>query len=189
MKEEQLYRRLNSGRLSKTEIDELVNELMDYPNLTEMLLQEVFRQDKEHDFNASWVFDHLMRKKLKYLLPHFEFFSKELKNLVSESCLRPMAHTCELITIAYFKGEKEFVNVITNQQLERLVDVCFDWFIGNHKVATKVFAMSSLFELGKRFDWIYPELKIILETTIGNSTAGYKSRGKKTLEKLIAKGI
>ncbi|AWX43068.1 hypothetical protein HME9304_00055 [Flagellimonas maritima] len=185
MTQQQLHTALNSNRLSKQRIMELVDILIHKPQLTGSLLQEVFQQDREDNFNASWVFDHLMRERLIYLLPHLETFSKGLSTLKSESVIRPMSHICELCTIAYFKNkDMAFQQQITSEQLERIMTVCFDWLIGNHKVAAKVFAMTSLYWLGMKYDWVHTELKIILEQNIHKGTAGYKFRAGKILSEL-----
>lgn len=190
MTEQQLHTALNSGRLSKEKIDKLVTQLIKHPELTEPLLEEVFTQDKTDSFNASWVFDHVMRKKLVYLLPHFEKFTAGLANLTSESIIRPMAHVCELTMEAYFKTkDTSFREHITDVQLERVMTVCFDWLIGKHKVAAKVFAMTSLYYLGMKFDWVHPELKLIVEQTAHEGTAGYKFRSGKTLADLKKLGF
>ncbi len=190
MTEQQLHIALNSGRLSKEKINRLVGQLSLHPELTGSLLQEVFDQDKTDSFNASWVFDHLMRKKLDYLLPHLEKFSIGLLELQSESIIRPMAHVCELLMEAYFKKKDPiFIKHMTPEQLERIMTVCFDWLIGDHKVAAKVFAMSSLFYLGSKYDWVHPELKMVLEQQIHEGTAGFKSRGGKTLMALEKLGF
>ncbi|PWL38573.1 adenylosuccinate lyase [Flagellimonas aquimarina] len=190
MTKKQLYTILNSGRLSKEKINQLVPQLARHPELTEPLLIEVFAQDKTDSFNASWVFDNVMRKKLIYLVPHFETFTLGLKELTSESNIRPMAHICELTMEAYFKKKDiSFREHITEEQLERVMTVCFDWLIGEHKVAAKVFAMTSLYYLGMKFDWVHPELKLILEQTAHEGTAGYKFRCRKTLENLKKLGF
>ncbi|UJH67663.1 adenylosuccinate lyase [Allomuricauda sp. SCSIO 65647] len=187
MTKEQLHQKLNSGRLSKVQIDGLVAELEQHPELVGHLLQEVFEEDKGDTFNASWTFDHLMRKKLPYLLPFLQPFVDGLETLRSQSCIRPMAHVCELLTIAYFKKkDPAFQKNISDENLEQLVTVCFDWLIGQNKVAAKVFAMTSLSHLGEKFDWVHPELKMVLEQTISSGTAGYKNRAKKTLDRLKA---
>nr|WP_299485750.1 adenylosuccinate lyase [uncultured Allomuricauda sp.] len=190
MTAKELHIALNSGRLSKSKINQLVDQLKELPELTERLLQEVFDQDNTDSFNASWVFDHLMRKKLEYLLPHFEKFTQGLSQLKSESIIRPMAHTCEMCMEAYFKTkDPAFVQNITPEQLERILTVCFDWLIGSHKVASKVFAMTSLYYLGMYFDWVHPELKMVLEQQHHRDSAGYKSRASKTLAKLRKLGF
>ncbi|SNZ00602.1 hypothetical protein [Flagellimonas pacifica] len=190
MTEQQLHVTLNSGRLSKAEVIQLVDQLATQPELIGRLLQEIFDQDKTDSFNASWVFDHLMRKKLVYLLPHFEKFTKGLEGLKSESIIRSMAHVCEFSMEAYFEAkDSAFTQNITLEQLERILTTCFDWLIGEHKVAVKVFAMSSLFYLGQKYDWVHPELKMVLEQQNHKDSAGYKSRAKKTLAELKKLGF
>ncbi|MEM9363784.1 MAG: hypothetical protein AAGA43_14185 [Bacteroidota bacterium] len=189
MNEALLHTELNSGRLSKAKIDTLVLQLELHPELTLTLVNQVFEEDKKDEFNASWVLDHLLRKKLVYLLPHFEEFTLGLAKMESESCIRPMAHICQMVTETYFeKKDKTFIENINSDQLERVMTVCFDWLIGSHKIAAKVFSMTSLYYLGMQFDWVHPELKLVLEETIANGTSGYKNRAGKTLDKLVAMG-
>lgn len=186
---QQLHSTLHAKRLSKVEVDQLVAHLLDHPALTGPLLQEVFKEDKSGTFNASWTFNHLMRKRLPYLLPVFDAFVQGLEHLTSDSCIRPMAHVCQRVTEAYFeKKNLAFRSRITEEQLEKLLMVCFDWLIGNYKTASKVFAMTSLYHLGQRFTWVPPELKQVLVDTIAVGSPGYQHRAKKTLDKLIALG-
>lgn len=186
MTSEELKAHLNSRRLNKVRIDELVQVLSYRPELTAPLLEEVFAQDASGDsFNASWVFDHLMRKKLDFLLPHLDSFVKGTAKLKSESCMRPMAHVLEMLNEEYFKKNNAlYQKTITNEHHGVMIETCFDWLISEHKVATKVFGMTSLFYLGEKYDWIRPELKSVLELQIVNGTAGFKSRGGKILNKL-----
>lgn len=185
MTEQQLRETLNSGRLSKPKIDQLVTYLLEFPKLVECLLQEVFLEDKEGTFNASWTFDHLMRKKTEYLLPYMDLFASGLGQLQSESCIRPMAHVCELVMEEYFtKKNPLFQKTLTASQLELILTSCFDWLIGTHKAAAKVFAMTSLYHLGMKYDWVHPELKLVLDNTMTHGSIGYRNRAKKTLDKL-----
>lgn len=185
MTEKELHIALNSGRLSKPQVDSLVSGLVDHPKLAKSLFQEVLMEDREGTFNASWTFDHLMRKKLEYLLPFFDDFSTQLGELKTESCIRPMAHVCEMVCIAYFKKKDPvFVQHITDGHLEKILTVCFDWLISPMNMAPKVFSMTCLYYLGLKFDWVHPELRLILEDTFATGTTGYQNRAKKTLDKL-----
>lgn len=187
MTKEQLHLRLNSGRLSKNQILELVQELLHTPNLVGELLKAIWIEDKKNKFNASWVFDHLMRKKLDLILPIVEDFANGLENLESESCIRPMAHVCELLALAKYKKQNpKYITGLSNNVLEKIVSACFDWLIGTQKVAAKVFAMTSLLHLGTEFKWIHPELKPILEKSITKGTVGYKNRAQKVIKALEA---
>ncbi|WP_375324763.1 hypothetical protein [Flagellimonas sp. GZD32] len=185
-----LHTALSAGRLSKFQVDRLVQQLENEPDLTSFLFEEVLLEDKEGTFNASWTFDHLMRKRLEYLLPFFEIFVNGLSQLQTESCIRPMAHVCEMVCEAYFKKEDPvFIQNITDVQLEKVLTCCFDWLIGPMNMAPKVFSMTSLYYLGLKFPWVHPELKLVLEDSYNTGTIGYKNRAKKTLDKLAKLGI
>lgn len=189
MTKEQLITELSSRRLSKNDVDELASLVVENPSLVAVVLKRVFEEDGTGYFNAAWVFDNVMRKDLGLLLPHIDLFISGLPSLTSESSIRPMAHVCEMLAKAYFKkGDASFQKRVSDQDLEQLVTVCFDWLIGKHKVAAKVFAMTSLLYLGEKFDWIHAELKLVLEQTMASGTTGYKNRAQKTLHKLQAMG-
>lgn len=187
---EQLHKKLTSGRLSKPHVLQLVEELYQAPQLVGELLKAVWVEDKENTFNASWVFDHLMRKKLPFILPFIEDFANGLGNLESESCIRPMAHTCELLVLAKYKNkDPKYITGLTRDITEKIVAANFDWLLGSKKVAAKVFAMTSLLYLGTEYTWIHSELKPFLENSINSGTVGYKTRARKTLDKLIDLGV
>ncbi|GMN09182.1 hypothetical protein MTsPCn9_03620 [Croceitalea sp. MTPC9] len=182
MTKNELHKRLNSGRLSKNQILELVDDFLQSSDLVGELLKAIWVEDKRNDFNASWVFDHLMRKNLDFILPFIEDFANGLESLESESCIRPIAHVCELLVLAkYKKQDPKYITSLTENVLEKIVSANFDWLIGSQKVAAKVFAMTSLFHLGTEFKWIHPELRPILENSIASGTVGYKNRAQKTL--------
>lgn len=175
--------------MSKAQVDLLVSELVDHPKLAKSLFQEVLLEDSKGTFNASWTFDQLMRKKLENLLPFVDDFAAKLSDLRTESCIRPMAHVCEMVCIAYFKKKDPvFVKNVTDNQLERMMTVCFDWLISPMNMAPKVYSMTSLYYLGLKFDWVHPELKLILEDSFAKGSTGYQNRAKKTLDKLARLG-
>ncbi len=189
MTEKELFPILNSGRLSKPQIDQLVGNLVKQPQLAKILFEAIFVEDQQGTFNASWAFDHLMRKKLEYILPFFNDFANRLAELRTESCIRPMAHVCEMVCMAYFKKkDPAFTQHITDSQLEQIMTVCFDWLISPMNIAPKVFSMTSLYYLGQKFDWVHPELKQVLQDTYADGTPGFRSRAKKTLDKLAQLG-
>ncbi len=180
--------KLNQNRLNKEEILNLVAVILRQPQLMHPLIITSFEQDlQKSSFNASWVLDHTLRNKKTLLLPYFELFLNGLAEVKTESCLRPFAHIVQLSCIAYYKEKHfSFRQTIQKSHLEALTTFCFDWLIGNHKVATKVFAMTSLYYLGLDFSWVHRQLQGVLENEIHTGTAAYKSRAKKTLD-LLAK--
>lgn len=68
--------------------------------------------------------------------------------------------------------------------LTQITTTCFDWLIGNQKVAAKAYSMTSLLMLGSKFDWIWPELRLILEQNYHNGSPAYQARARMTLAKL-----
>jgi len=73
---------------------------------------------------------------------------------------------------------------MTPYHLEQMGAACFDWLIGEHKVAAKAYSMTSLLLLGHRFEWIHPELKMVLQQNYSSGSAAYKARARITLSKL-----
>jgi hypothetical protein len=96
-----------------------------------------------------------------------------------------MAKICEYLIVAYFrKKDTDVKNVLTEKHLEEITSACFDWLIGNHKVAAQAYSMTCLLLLGRKFDWIHPELKMVLEQNYSSGSAAYKARARLTLEKI-----
>ena len=56
--------------------------------------------------------------------------------------------------------------------------------ITDQKIAPKAYSMNSLFLLGKEFDWIHPELALILERDLHMQSSGFKARARHILKKI-----
>ena len=186
MVETDLYRILYGKRLGKKDIDVLVQKILPLPKLVGVLIHVIFEQDRSKDnLNACWVFDHLMRKDLDLLLPYINELIPKLPLITWETTMRPIARILEGLNHAYFiKKTPKYLQAVSYLHQEIMAEVLFDWLIGNHKVATQVFAMTNLFYLGEKFDWIRPELQSTIEKNMPNGSAGFKNRGAKILVKL-----
>ena len=112
-------------------------------------------------------------------------FTSNISKVHLDSAVRPVAKICEYLVIAYYsKEDNNIKNTLKPLYQERIIETCFDWMITNQKVAVKVYSMSSLYLLGKDYDWVYPELVTILERDFNSSSAGFKSRAKQILKKM-----
>jgi len=58
-----------------------------------------------------------------------------------------------------------------------------DWLISDAKVATKCYSIRALYVLGFYFNWIHPELKIILAQNYHKQSAAYKAVTHEILKK------
>jgi hypothetical protein len=75
--------------------------------------------------------------------------------------------------------------VLTKNQEQKIIESCFDWLIlENVKVATKAYSIRALFELGKKNDWVYPELKRILTDDYVKYSAAYKAVAREIVKKI-----
>ncbi len=135
---------------------------------------------------ASWVLEFAIKQKVSLLFPIMDRFTKGLHTLELESSIRPNAKICEILVTNYFSKQDNAVkSTLKSYHLEEITAACFDWLIGNHKVASQAYSMTSLFLLGKKYDWIHPELRIVLEQNYQSGTAAYKARARMILSKLI----
>lgn len=149
------------------------------------LLKFCFEVDNETRIRACWILEFVCHKKLDWLFPHLNYFLKHLPHLKDESAIRPCAKVCEMLCELYFSKKKnDLQDQLTAVQLEQLTEINFDWLIHDKKVATKAYAMHSLFLLGKRFEWIRQELKNVLEKGFSEHSAAYKARARHILNKL-----
>ena len=66
-----------------------------------------------------------------------------------------------------------------------IMNICFKYLESpTEALAIKVFSMTVLSNLAKRYPEIMPELKLLIEDQLPHQTAGFKSRAKKILRDL-----
>ncbi len=149
------------------------------PSLIPTLLAVAFDVDKQVSCRACWVLEFTSKEQVEWLLPYVETFLENAPKVHLDPAVRPIAKICEYLTESYFGNKPSKVREgLTDQHLERIAELCFDWLINDEKVAVKAYSMRSLFLLGKKFDWIHPELKLILEENYHTGSAAYKARAR-----------
>ncbi|QWX82608.1 adenylosuccinate lyase [Cellulophaga sp. HaHaR_3_176] len=173
---------VNHSREKRAEMSLLV---LENPNLIEPLLKIAFTVKDPISSKACWVLEFTAKEKLSFIFPYLNEFTSKMGTVYLHPSVRPMAKICEYLITSYFSKSpnnvKEFLN---NVHLERITTACFDWLIGEHKVAAQAYSMTCLLLLGKKFDWILPELKIILEKNYAQGSSAYKARARMTLAKI-----
>lgn len=180
-----LYQSLNYVNHSREKRREMANLILGSPDLVLPLMEIAFEVNNPISCKASWVMEFTAKENLSYIFPYLDTFTSTIGRVHLDPAVRPMAKICEYLITAYFsKVENESQNVLTEQHLEKISTACFDWLIGNHKVAAKAYSMTCLYLLGKRFDWIHPELQMILEQNYSKGSAAYKARARLILAKI-----
>lgn len=185
MTQEELYKALDYVNHSREKRAEMANLISKNPQLVEALLQIAFTVDDPISNRACWVLEFTAKENLSFIYPHLDVFTANLSRVRFDSAIRPVAKICEFLTMAYFSKEKnELQQVLTEDQLEQITTACFDWLIGDYKVAAKAYSITSLYLLGHKFPWIHPELKMVLEQSYADGSAAYKARARHALAKL-----
>ena len=129
-----------------------------------------------------------VREQVSLIHPYIDRFTAQIPHVHNESAIRPLARICEYLMQDYFAPAGGITrNVLTLEHMEKMAAVCFDWLIGNHKVAAKAYSMSCLLLLGRKFSWIHPELRHILEQNYQNESAAYKARARYVFSRLKSK--
>jgi len=185
MTKAQLYKALDYVNHSREKRMEMAILVSYNPHLVAPLFEIANTDNDQISSRACWVLEFTGRENLSYIIPHLDQFTAILSLLKRESSIRPMAKICELLMLAYFKAENHTIKKALNEDhLEKITTACFDWLIGDYKVAPKAYSMTSLFLLGTKYDWIHPELKIILEQNYADGSAAYKARARMALAKI-----
>jgi hypothetical protein len=159
--------------------------ILNEPSLIAPLLCVISKVHNPISCRASWILEGVMRKDINYLFPHLDNFTALLKKVHLDSTVRPIAKICDLLITAYsYKIPNKSQKHITIKQLEKITAACFDWLIGDYKVAVKAYCMTTLLLLGQTLDWIHPELQGILEQNYATRSAAYKARARISLKKI-----
>ncbi|WP_163399632.1 hypothetical protein [Flavobacterium fluviatile] len=158
-------------------------DILENPALFGELVSICFTPSDKNSHKACWILEFVSYEELLWLQPHLDFFCSNLKVLKDESSLRPIAKIVQLLVKSHYKKEKNKI-CLSEENLQDCIEASFDWLINDAKVATKAYSIRTLYILGKQYDWIHPELKIILDKDFGYHSAAYKAVAKEVLKKM-----
>ena len=185
MTKKELYQSLGYINATRRKRTEMATIVLTNTDLLEPLMEIAFDVDNPISSKACWILEYVAKENLDNILPFIDIFTHKISSLKLDSSVRPMAKICKFLTNAYFsKTKNKTKETLTSNHLELMAAACFDWLIGEHKVASKAYSMTSLLLLGRKFEWIHPELKMVLQQDFSSGSAAYKARAKMTLVKL-----
>lgn len=185
---EELYKELsyvNASRENRLKYAHLVlNDLSLFPKLIDVL----FMVDDKVSCRAAWVFEFVCAEYIYAIVPYLDKFTSNLKKIHLDSAVRPASKVCGFIAEAYYSKQPNIIQKKLNPtHQEYIVEACFDWMISDQKVATKAYAMTTLYMFGNDFNWIHPELAQILEQDFQIQSAAFKARARHILKKIKKK--
>ena len=185
MTTEQLYNELNYVNHSREKRLYYANLVIDNPELIPKLLEILFMVNDKISCRAAWVFEFMCGEKLEAIIPYLDLFTQNISKVHLDPAVRPMAKVCEYLIKAYYsKHPNPIQTALSEEHKEKIVEACFDWMINDEKIAPKAYSMNSLYLLGREYDWIHPELAMILERDIQMQSSGFKARARHILKKI-----
>ena len=161
----------------------VVQEILENPSLFDELVSICFSPADKNNHKACWILEFVAYEELIWLQAHLDFFFSNLKNLKDESAIRPIAKVTQLLVKSHYKKDENCV-ALSEENLQDCIEASFDWLINDVKVATKAYSIRTLYVLGNYYDWIHPELKIILDKDYGDHSAAYKAVAREVLKKI-----
>jgi hypothetical protein len=172
-----------SATIGKTKVLELSRILKEQQFALRDLIDIIFYADKNIAFRAAWILENVFLEDPARYETDLEYLLSRIKEVKHESCQRHYAKIMMHITSPKATNPVKFK--LRQLDLEPVVEQCFDWMIDPKvKIAVKVFASETLFNLRKRYTWIEEELASQLKFLMQNGTAAIQSRGKKLLASL-----
>ena len=158
---------------SKNQVVEVTKYIGDDKSRVKELMELVLGKDKLMRQRASWVLAQFSDKK-RPLISGFE--KKIVQNLYLE----------DLHDAVIRNSLKLFEKGPIDEDLEDdLCNLCFKYLESNeYPVAIKVFSLSILEQITKKYLPLQSELINIIEDQLPYSSAGFQSRGKKILKRL-----
>jgi hypothetical protein len=143
------------------------------------LVSLTFLVDDKISIKAAWILEWICTHgNLPWMLPHLDEFTENISRVQFDSATRPCAKICEQIATAYTsKNENAFQTILTNQQIDTIVETGFDWLITPQKIAVRAYTMNTLYLFGLQKYWIHPELEHLIVTEIIKESKGCKARG------------
>lgn len=185
MTAEQLYEELKYVNHSRKNRLKYANLVIDNPELIPKVLDILFQVNDKKSARAAWLLEFVARDQLELILPYLDRITSEMHSVHLDSAVRPMAKICECLTEAYYsKNDNPVKHYLQPKHKEHIIECCFDWMINDEKIAPKAYSMNSLYLLGQEYDWIHPELVLILERDFQIQSSGFKARAKQILRKL-----
>ena len=185
MTTEELYKELDYVNHSRENRKKYANMVINDSSLLPKVLDILFQVDDKTSCRAAWLLEFVAREDLNAILPHLDRITKEMHQVHLDPAVRPIAKICEYLIEAYYhKYNNQTKSYLTTIHRERIIELCFDYMITDQKIAPKAYCMNSLFLLGQEFDWIHPELAMILERDMNMQSSGFKARARHILKKI-----
>lgn len=171
------YNRIATSNASTNCRNGILDYVLKNPDVMPELIAFGTDLTNKNQYKAVWIIEMLAEHDTKLLIPFIDEICKTISHYKHESSIRGMSR------VAYFLSTSKAV-ALTENQKEKLIEICLDWLIGDAKVAPKAYAMYTLCHYAQKENWIKDELRSIIDKDYLSQSAGYKAAAKEVLKKI-----
>jgi hypothetical protein len=177
----ELVSKIDQSTAHRKSREQLSNYIIRNLGILTEFVEIAFDTSNKNHVKAFWSLELVCQKKLKLFVPYLDLFCEVLPKLKDDSSIRPATKICFFLSKSNHR--KNGIS-LTQEQEHLLIEALLDRLIQNEKVAAKVYSMKALFVLGKKYNWVHDELKIIIEQDYANHSAAYQAATRNLLKKL-----
>jgi len=158
--------------------------VLNNPEFFKNLVAIAFNANDKFHYKACWILELVVEAKTDWMTDYSVDFCKIIPFYKHEGAVRSVSKICLFLARFHLEQRKIRKPFLSQKQLQQITETCFDWLISDTKVASKVYAIYTLFEIGKLNDWIYPELKEILQKDFSVHSPAYQSASRNILKRI-----
>jgi hypothetical protein len=171
------YNQIANSTAHRKSREDNKNFIFNNPDYLKYLLEITFNIDDKNHHKACWILELICEEKMELFLPYLDEFCATLHLYKSNSAIRSISKIC-----LFLSNSKKYS--LTENQEEKIIEACLDWLIESEKAANAAYAMRTLYNLGKKHNWVNDELKDLLTRDCSHQTPGYKFAVKDILKRL-----
>ena len=158
---------------SKSTTTIIVNQICSNPEKMDELMQIIVDGPITISQRAAWPMSFVVEKHPNLLLNYYDVLIK----LLNKNDNHPAITRNILRALQFVEIPKKYQGQILNRSFELLNDNC-------QPIAIKVFSMTVIYDLSKKYPDIIPELKTSIKLLLPNASPGLKNRGNKILKEI-----
>jgi hypothetical protein len=175
--ENHFFKRIDTSNASTNCRNGLRDFVLQNPAYLDELVSLALDTHYKNHYKGVWILEMIAEKQTGLLSNYIDSICTAFPKIKNDSAIRGMSR------VAFFLGTSSQLT-LTEEQEEKVIEICLDWLIRDERVAPKVYAMKALDFLSKKHAWIKEELYTIIDKDYAGQSAGYKAAAREVLKRL-----
>lgn len=176
MVNQELYQKIQESTAHVASKAENSQYILSNPDLMPDFFKIVLSTSDKNHHKACWILEMILEKDLHLLFNYLDQFCETLPLYTNYSALRSISKICMFLSLHAS---------LTEKQEKLLIESSYDWLIDpNGKVATKAYAIRTLYQMGKKNTEIHANLARILTDDYTKYSSAYKAVAREIMKKI-----